>query len=176
MSEIHWLHHVYPKFVLLFSFSATIYYATRESYTFIPNYPRTVLFFFSCFNLMGGLAHWLLKPSGGLEKIARLKLTSKSSVEKSMMQFLIGEDGIHRTFISFLIFYSITNKTELTMPLLLWTALYQASKVLTSKFYKRPPTLKLKNAPGRFRNYVQNYPVILCCLYAYWTGDLVKYW
>jgi hypothetical protein len=177
-TTVHWLHYFWPKFVASSSFLATVYFGLYDFpiKSNVPKYSRVFLLFFSCINLGGGLPHWILKPYGGLEKIARLKLSKKPSVEKDMMAFLQGEDGIHRTFLSFIVFWVVFKAPELTNNATFAVAIYQTTKLFTEKFWKPAPILGLKNAPGRFRPYIQNLPIIIACSYSWWSGDLLKYW
>jgi len=179
-SAPHWHARWFPRIIGFTTIlTSALYYSlsTKEAEALAPLYLRTAVWFFAWTNFFSGATHWLLKPSGGLEKIARLPISPKSSLEKSFMQLLQGQEGLGRVFQSIALFYIVTKKIELTLPCSVWAASQQVLMVLTTMYYKKVPMLSdgtssTKHAPGRFRKYFQSLPIVAATIYACLTENV----
>jgi hypothetical protein len=141
-----------------------------------PLYLRTAVWYFASINFFGDAAHWLMQPSGGLEKIARLPISPKPSLEKGCMQFLQGQEGLGQVSQSIALFFIVIKRPRLTLPFSVWAAAHQIVQLLTTSYYKKIPSLNygtasIKNGPGRFRKYGQSMPIIVAAVYACLTEN-----
>ena len=179
------LNKIYPIFAITTTITTTLFF-----YNYIQNdekknqlcakYIRTFVFAITVMDMMGAFPHWLMKPFGGLERIAGMKGLNNKTAAGVMVGVLQATDGIHRVGYGLIWLYINFVQTQFCYLSLLFKFGKSLVTSWTFTYYKPLPLLNGKNsviehAPGRFRYIPAVVLPALFILYTWYNGDFAKY-
>jgi len=121
----------------------------------VPEYVRVVLFGSAVLNMLAGLTHWLMKPFGGLQRVAGIELGGRPCKKKDLLLVAIqANEGVERVFASATCLYIAIAAAEYTFLMLCLCIFKQLCVLCTTRFYM-PLKGSVKGpyrAPGEYRS------------------------
>ena len=127
-----------------------------EDKTGTPKYARLGLLSCTLLDMCGSMVHWLLKPMGGLERVAMIDLGADTAV-KWYLGKVQAQEGLQRVVKCLVYLYVFFREQGHTFKALSLIFLHQIAEIWTLFYYKRNGLKNLFkkgrhiNAPGQAR-------------------------